>query len=905
MSLFQAREWWRTRLGGEEEFCNGSLAVGNVDNAKNGAMKILTGSLQGMLRLHLPKQAETVSSEDLLFEQSLGLPILQLIVGGFVPHSEELQAVAVLHPRRLSVYSIDLREVGVHTAELLYKHELGGHGASFTAYNMCSGNFGGSTREMICVQSMDCKIQILDLNTYSFMRRLVTCLLPGPICYVPRVDSIVTANSAGEVECYRFRELAAVPAMSEQEMNESNSDESKGQKSKGINSAKKVRADWVRKLGDNALEIRIGRLRRNSKDQKMDILVVCEKSVFYLRETGSIRAQRKLDYFPSTTCLYRRPDPRMGGESNVLSNLIIGNFDRQLMVYCDVSLVWAAVVPATPVAIEVAKFGQQDGLIVTLDDRGTLQVNYLGTDPPSSAVVASSNKEINYEEIDEEHRRLLNVIREAQSTSGSDSWDKLEMNVKCPKSIDEPDTSFEAVNEITELAQDLSHRDDTSCSLVTHGESDHGFKQVTIKVFLKYSGKGTLRGVQLMLQLPEYVATRQTCILVPEVKGGGSTTPLVIPIRIFVMPMLPNTLDARVVAVYNTSSGEPRSTSAQIHLPLSMVCQVIAPQPRHKKDTYRLTLDTNKPPCELLPVFDDMLAQFGSTEEAAKVVGPTGNSVICFQYWFQDEGSENPVDTTILVSKTTGRYRVQSTSLMALWIICDELVRRLKRWFQNEADTVSEQKTDSKGLFEIRYTDTIPFQDFFDLIDDHFAVRVALLEANMVLNDRSHQLRLLQKRLLVRFNDRNPPPLNNLDVLMEETHSDVMEVADKISSLQRRLAKASNALSCTTNIIIMLAQFRFSLSDEDVSILRTYLTPNVRDMDAQGWEESVDAALTHLLKTTLAKSSKESTVVVNQPLVMPKDTMRLKRHIQIMFDRLSKGISLTAAKPEMKEGGER
>ena len=52
-------------------------------------------------------------------------------------------------------------------------------------------------------------------------------------------------------------------------MNESNSDESKGQKSKGINSAKKVRADWVRKLGDNALEIRIGRLRRNSKDQKV------------------------------------------------------------------------------------------------------------------------------------------------------------------------------------------------------------------------------------------------------------------------------------------------------------------------------------------------------------------------------------------------------------------------------------------------------------------------------------------------------------------------------------------------------------------------------------------------------------------------------------------------------------
>ena len=61
--------------------------------------------------------------------------------------------------------------------------------------------------------------------------------------------------------------------------------------------------------------------------------------------------------------------------------------------------------PTPPIGMEVGKFGDTDGLIVTLDDDGVLAVNYLGTDPPTSAVVSSDRTEVNYEEIDEEHRR--------------------------------------------------------------------------------------------------------------------------------------------------------------------------------------------------------------------------------------------------------------------------------------------------------------------------------------------------------------------------------------------------------------------------------------------------------------------------------------------------------------------
>ena len=59
----------------------------------------------------------------------------------------------------------------------------------------------------------------------------------------------------------------------------------------------------------------------------------------------------------------------------------------------------------------------------------------------------------------------------------------------------------------------------------------------------------------------------------------------------------------------------------------------------------------------------------------------------------------------------------------------------------------------------------------------------------------------------------------------------------------------------------------------------------------QGWEEMVDAAITHLLRTCLSKTAKDQTVNPS-PLSVPKDTSKLKKHISLLCDRLSKGAKL-------------
>ena len=52
---------------------------------------------------------------------------------------------------------------------------------------------------------------------------------------------------------------------------------------------------------------------------------------------------------------------------------------------------------------------------MTLSEQGELRVSYMGTDPPVGAVNPVDSKELNYDDMDEEHRKLLAIIRETQS----------------------------------------------------------------------------------------------------------------------------------------------------------------------------------------------------------------------------------------------------------------------------------------------------------------------------------------------------------------------------------------------------------------------------------------------------------------------------------------------------------
>jgi len=71
----------------------------------------------------------------------------------------------------------------------------------------------------------------------------------------------------------------------------------------------------------------------------------------------------------------------------------------------------------------------------------------------------------------------------------------------------------------------------------------------------------------------------------------------------------------------------------------------------------------------------------------------------------------------------------------------------------------------------------MPLNDYFELIDSHFNVRLAMENYKDLLQQRAHQFRVIQKRLLTRFKDKTPSPLQHLDTLLEGTYKQVGDIA--------------------------------------------------------------------------------------------------------------------------------
>jgi hypothetical protein len=62
-----------------------------------------------------------------------------------------------------------------------------------------------------------------------------------------------------------------------------------------------------------------------------------------------------------------------------------------------------------PIQLDVVNMAGQKGLIVAIDDEGQLNMGYLGTKPPVSAI-GGVKRDLDYDKIDQEHRKLLQVL---------------------------------------------------------------------------------------------------------------------------------------------------------------------------------------------------------------------------------------------------------------------------------------------------------------------------------------------------------------------------------------------------------------------------------------------------------------------------------------------------------------
>jgi len=355
--------------------------------------------------------------------------------------------------------------------------------------------------------------------------------------------------------------------------------------------------------------------------------------------------------------------------------------------------------------------------------------------------------------------------------------------------------------------------------------------------------------------------------------AGGNRTPTIVPFTFRARTHeLPISLTATVVATYTTPAGEPRCASCDVRLPFSMVAR---PVPPVKLSAYKITLDTNHSPPPLASLFEDLLAQQANIQELTGA----GGVALTVRY-------RCGLDATALFSKNSGRLRVQSSTFEGLWLLTDELVRRM-----TAACLPRGEQQDEQEPFAVLYGEPLPLQEYFELIDEHLRCRTQLSALSEQLARRAQQFRIIEKRLLVRLKDRNPVPMQNLELLFEGTYQQLLQLADATEVAQQQLEFHAARLSAGTRLILLLLRLRFSLSVEEAELLESHLSPEVVGTPDQGWEESTDAAITYMLRTSLSKDGSKDMRKSNAAVLSrPADASKLKKHITLLADRLHKGL---------------
>jgi len=906
MSLFQAREWWTHKPDQPEECSGGALVVANIDNDPRGGQKVVTGTFQGYLRIYTPKQAG-YKVEDLM-EFQLDEPILQIEAGRFVNQGNKL-SLAVLHPRKLVVYNVvaigangkmvagstgtggaAAEQTSYYDLNKAYEHRL-----ERTAYNFCYGPFGGVYgKDFICVQSMDGQLSFMEQENFAFSRFLSNFLLPGPLAYIAKIDSFVTCNSSMDVECYKYHVLGSSHG-AEKKLDEPEADLSGGNPvaaammagDASVNpgaaaGAKRMQPDWKINLGEHVHSLFVARYSRSLAASQVDILVLGEHTLFTLKENGTIRLQKRLDYDPSA-CVAYNSSPEEPGDKDVggaNQNLIITTHQSSAMVYKDMQLIWAARTQSIPVAVQVASFAGIKGMLVLLNDAAELQVCYLGTDPPITGVNAADGaKELDYEAMDEEHRALLKVIKQASTDSMVEPKEKLTLRAQVSQSVS-TSAGGEGGDVYTESSlpkgskpdEEVCVRDDRSGNLIS----------VLVRLYLNYNGRADLENISITLDYsPAFRCSAGKTLLIPALRGG-TQTPTVITLRFrAVRNVLPADLELLVLAAYVTPNNEPRTARLDTRLPLSLAARVVSPL---KNCQYMFTLDTNRSPPTLNELFPDVLDPVMANN--AEVARTAANVMTLMCHVPQ-------ADVTILVSKKSGRYRLQSSMFEALALVTDELVLRLERFYAAQ-DAAAPS---GEPVFQCLFLEQLPLHDYFLLIDRHFEVRQKLSSVRGRLERLAHQFRVIQKRLLVRYKDKNPAPLLQFDTLMQETYTQLGEAGEEQAALQSSLREVSNQLACSTRLMLQLIRFKFDLDGPNYAQLLAHLTPSVSSFDGAaageiGWEEVIDSGCTSLLRGALAKGGPPPIGAMAPPMEPLQEVAKLKRHIQIVCDRLGKGMRI-------------
>ncbi|XP_042217578.1 protein PTHB1-like isoform X2 [Homarus americanus] len=822
MSLFKARDWWSTVVEGEEgreEECDtGCLVIGNINNENPPKDKIVVGGFSGTLRVFSPQSYRSEEGEE---------------VSGYRPDHVLLETTLIYPILQLAVgkfvSSNDLNHLCVLHPDRLVVYTI----------SVASGQAGHGDHSRLAVAYQ----HKLQRNAHSFMTGPFGGVKGKEYLAVQSLDGCITVF---EQESYAFSSFLpgfllpgpiAYVAKSDALVTVSSdwclqcfkyqavavaTDNEKDKNSSNNNSkgGKRLSPEWTQQLGEPALDLCV----LSPPEGPTSLLVLTHHAVFCFKESGVLKFVKKLEFNPSSFLAF------------IVDNYVhvcIASHTETLLVYRESQLKWASQLPFAPVALARANFSGITGALVMLGDSGQLHVSYMGTDPSLFVAPPTETREINYDQTDKELANLHKIIKASTKDTGAlIGMNRGDSDLLVSGTVG---TQLEMWTGNTRVQN-----------------PDGGVPAVPVVVRLTaHTPLNTVR-VNIAVEKPLSV-TQDTFVL----RTICDTSQILVKFYLE-DPYIPTNLSVSIITSYVTHTGIPRIITTNLDLPMRLV---VKPSMPNKEADHKVTISTNKDAVSLPELFPDL----ASDTSVGTALG--------LQYY-------SGADITILSSRTTNRYRLQSDSLAALWITLSELIRRLKSYWSNP------NRRDGEELI-LGVASSLPTHELFFEIDAHFLRRKKHRDLEAQLVQRATQFRAVQRRLLTKFKDKTPTPLTNLDNLLEGTYKQILQITDAINDNIRGLEKDGCQLSCVVRLVLELVRLQTNMPDHQYALLSSALSPIVHLSMDQGWEEITDVSVTFLLRTVLGRGSRDAPSTPE--LTMPSDTTKLKKHLGLLLDKVTKG----------------
>ncbi|KAK7199727.1 PTHB1 N-terminus/PTHB1 C-terminus [Novymonas esmeraldas] len=904
-SLFQLRDFWYTSFPGEE-FSPSAITLADLDAAML-FDKIVIGSFQGLLRILNPSPVQgPMLPGDVLLEKKYGEPILQLQCGPFRPFraGAPQNTLAVLFPRTLLFLEIiaqgsdnavsgeaadddspadatpstpDGRQRRRHTLSGSSRDQpdafssLKDLGAFYTltvvgeahlqqiAYNFVSGCFGNCDYKMVCVQSMDGLLTIVDYSGVLYRTILPSnqFLIPGPMEYSVHRDALLTCNSSMFLLSYSFSSLV-LSSTAEQGISAG----------AGATRPSSLRPQWAFNLGEDAVAIAVCRLTQGLPRNEADIVVLCTSLLYVLNESGEPRIIRRLDVDAASLCVYPLPGIHQ-------DNLLVGTFNGLVQVYSDTELQWSAAVAsgAAPLHLAVATLCGVEGMIVNLGANSTLSTNYLGTDPVEQRPQSLETKSASYADIVHDLKHAEDLIRQFIGIAADGDGDNVDADDNVFAALAGPSaaakgkdkkksSSAAATAEATvaaaspRAAATSSPPAAASLSVTSEFGAINAADNSAELVVTVQASATAAEDVTLVLQaVPPLLVAPSQCVFAHISAGGSAQARFTVGAVQDKDLIVPSSLEVTVEAVYRGLRREYETVEHVAVAPLPLVARPVAPV---KNTAFVLQLNTEQtPPPSLTEIFSDMAA-----------LGNVATNVLSVRYL-------NGADATVLVSKNAARFKLQGSTMEGLWLLASELRRRVRLYYSSVEDLRFESP------------DELPVPDFVAVVDTHWAIRKEMVAASSALDDAAALFRAVEKRLLSRFRDRSPADASAIEVLFQESYKLLQERADAMTRAKTRLRQASAMLNGCARLLWLCLEMKCPpIAAPDAAVLAMLFRCSVTDDNEGGWEEVTEAVLAKVLDLKTKR-------VASNTLELPASTTNLKKQIAALVAAVQSGQRLT------------